>query len=57
MLQIDRTATGSHLSENFDFIVFLSAGDSCKGIASSQAIANVTTRQIADITGELVNPT
>ena len=57
VIQIDRTATGSHLSDNFDFIVFLSAGDSLKATATSQATGNVTTRQIADISGNLVNPT
>jgi len=57
VVQIDRTATGSHLNSDFDFVVFLSAGDSLKATATSQASGNVTTRQIADINGNLVNPT
>ena len=56
-MQIDRTASGSHLNGNFDFVVFLSAGDSLKATATSQASGNVTTRQIADINGNLINPT
>ena len=55
--QIDKTATSSHLNDAFDFVVFLSAGDSLKASATAQALGNVTTRQIADITGTLVNPT
>ena len=57
VVQIDRTASGSHLNGNFDFVVFLSAGDSLKATATSQASGNVTTRQIADINGNLINPT
>lgn len=57
VVQIDRTASGSHLNANFDFVVFLSAGDSLKATATSQASGNVTTRQIADINGNLINPT
>ena len=41
----------------YDFIVFLSAGDSLKAISSSTAIRLAgCTRQIADIDGTLVNP-
>ena len=55
--QIDKTATSSHLNDSFDFVVFLSAGDSLKATCTAQAVGNVTTRQIADISGNLVNPT
>ena len=48
---------GIGLAYEFDFIVFLRAGDSLTGTSNS---ANVglkgSTRQIATITGELVNP-
>ena len=42
----------------FDFIVFLSAGDSLQAVSSSTGqIISGCTRQIADIDGNLVNPT
>lgn len=42
---------------NFDFIVFLAAGDSLRGTSGStnNFLAGVT-RQIADVSGNLVNP-
>lgn len=43
--------------QDFDFIVFIPAGVSLRGISSaSNATLSVTTRQIADINGNLVNP-
>lgn len=43
---------------NFDFIVYLRAGDTLKGSAGPTNLCdlNVTTRQIATIDGQLVNP-
>jgi len=41
---------------NFDFIVFLKAGDSMNCIAQSNVIMSGCTRQIADISGNLTNP-
>lgn len=41
---------------NFDFIVFLRSGDTLQASTSSNAVLNVKTYQIADITGTLVNP-
>ena len=50
--------TSSLPNPNFDFIVFLGAGDSLKVTGTGTlAIATGCTRQIADITGTLVNPT
>jgi len=46
----------TQLIESFDFIVFLKAGDSLQVTASANAIVNGSTRQIADISGNLVNP-
>ena len=41
----------------YDFIVFLSAGDSLIGFTdTSDAILSGSTRQLADISGNLVNP-
>ena len=40
----------------FDFIVFLRSGDSVTGTTNAQAIMNVTSRQIADNNGTLVQP-
>tara|TARA_R110000823_G_C15774065_1_gene484387 strand:- start:212 stop:736 length:525 start_codon:yes stop_codon:yes gene_type:complete len=46
------------LTQQFDFIVFLSAGDSVKcQTDSANLVLSGSTRQIATITGELVNPT
>jgi hypothetical protein len=43
--------------QNFDFIVFLPAGVSLRGISSaSNATLSVTTRQLADLNGNLVDP-
>ena len=47
-----------HESSNFDFIVFLGAGDSLRATSSSaNAIIRGVTRQIASIDGTLTNPT
>jgi hypothetical protein len=44
-------------SPNFDFILFLAAGDSCSIESSSTGVVlSATTRQIANIDGNLVNP-
>ena len=43
--------------ESFDFIVFLSAGDSLTSTTNSTSLELIgTTRQLADINGNLVNP-
>lgn len=45
-------------AEQFDFVVFLAAGESINAVSSDAVIVfNITTRQIADINGVLVNPT
>ena len=48
---------GSEITKEFDFNVFLSAGDSLRATSNSTS-ANISgvTRQIADISGNLVNP-
>lgn len=45
-------------TNNFDFLVYLRAGDQLKGTAGPSNLCdlNVTTRQIADISGNLTNP-
>ena len=48
--------TVSSFQEAFDFIVFLSAGDTLQGTASSAASLVGVTRQLADINGNLTNP-
>ena len=51
-------SSGTDISQDFDFIVFLQAGDSLTCTCSSaSANVNGNTRQIADISGNLVNPT
>jgi hypothetical protein len=51
------TSVTYFFSEKFDYIVFLKAGDSLK-VKSSNAFAQIagSVRQIADISGNLVNP-
>ena len=50
------SGTGN-IYKNFDFIAFLEAGDSITGTSdSSTFVIAGTTRQIADISGNLVNP-
>ena len=51
------TAAGILSPISFDFIVFLEAGDSLKALSNQTYLKiAVTTRQIADISGNLVNP-
>ena len=50
---------GTNISQNtnFDFIVFLEAGDSLQGASTAvDCILNGNARQIADIAGNLINP-
>ena len=54
---IQVTATGNTPFGQFDFVVKLAAGDSITGTANTtSATLNVATRQLADLTGTLVNP-
>jgi hypothetical protein len=54
---IQVTATGNTPVETFDFIVKLAAGDSITGTANTtSATLNVASRQLADLSGVLVNP-
>lgn len=51
------SATITRSLEDFDFLVFLEAGDSLTATSSSTSIRlSGSTRQIADISGNLVNP-
>ena len=52
---VDTSAIGTIVS-NFDFIVFLNSGVSLRGTSSANARLNGATRQIADLQGDLVNP-
>ena len=45
----------SYTINPFDFVIFLSAGESLEVVCNSATI-QLTSRQIATITGELVNP-
>ena len=44
------------VNPNFDFIVLLKAGDSCKITASAGSSINGSSRQIADLSGNLNSP-
>ena len=51
------TVTSAIVSENFDFLIKLEAGDSFLVFSSSAtALARGSVRQIADINGNLINP-
>lgn len=41
---------------NYDFIVFLQTGDTLQGSADTNCILAGSTRQIADVNGNIVNP-
>ena len=49
-------ASASNIVLDFDFNIFLSAGDSCVVTAGTNGNVLITSRQIATIDGELVNP-
>ena len=48
------TSTNSFIP--FDFVIFLEPGHSLTGTANGRASINITTRQIADVNGNLINP-
>lgn len=49
--------TNDNKSASYDFIVFLAAGQSVVGVSSSAVLTlNVTSRQIADVSGNLTEP-
>ena len=47
---------GQYIIQDFDLIVFLNSGDTLSAQASSSAVIKGSTRQVADISGNLVNP-
>jgi hypothetical protein len=50
--------TAIALSDSFDFIVYLTSGDTLQAFSSnSRGYILGTTRQVADVNGNLVNPT
>lgn len=51
------TSAGNNVNIDFDFVIFLPAGQSCVAVSDSASgrVAGVT-RQIADINGTLVDP-
>ena len=51
------TTTVQVIYDSFDFIVFLSAGDSLTAETRAGGSLRIATRQIADISGNLTNPT
>lgn len=56
-IQTFTTTNNELLVDTYDFVVFLAAGDSLQAFSNSaQAYVATTTRQLATITGDLVNP-
>ena len=56
ILKINNLASEDFIT-SFDFIVLLKAGDSLEGVSGgSDIFLNVTTRQLADLAGNLTNP-
>ena len=56
-LELEPSSSQTATSTPFDFVIFLPAGASCKIFASVDGLVTGSARQIADITGTLVNPT
>ena len=57
VIDMQSSSTGLFFVSNFDFVVFLRAGDSLTTTANSSNVeVFVTSRQLADITGNLTNP-
>jgi hypothetical protein len=55
--QILANSTNFCTQQNFDFVVFVAAGESVAAASSdASCVISITTRQIATVTGELVNP-
>jgi len=50
------SGSGGGLSNNFDFVIFLQAGQSLRATSSADVKINGNTRQIADLSGNLVQP-
>jgi len=52
-----RCGSGNRLQREYDFVVFLAAGQSLQAVSStSTGSLDVATRQIADINGNLIDP-
>jgi hypothetical protein len=57
-MSVHQTSAGANANGVYQTVVFLGAGDSLKCTSDDdQVMMNVVTRQIADISGNLVNPT
>ena len=56
-MSLHQSSNASNVNGTYQTIVFLGAGDSLKGVSDDdQVMLNVVTRQIADLQGNLVNP-
>lgn len=56
-IDMQTSSTGLYFHETFDFTVFLRAGDEVKCFSNASNVEfTVTHRQVATVTGELVNP-
>tara|TARA_B100001939_G_scaffold21549_2_gene17531 strand:- start:788 stop:1315 length:528 start_codon:yes stop_codon:yes gene_type:complete len=54
-MSVHQTSNATNANGNYKFIVFLSAGDSLIGVSDDdQVMLNVTTRQLADVNGNLI---
>ena len=55
-MEAHASATGQYIVQSYDFIVFLEAGDSLTATTDITSNLCGSTRQIADINGNLTNP-
>jgi len=55
-LELEPSSSQTATSTSFDFVIFLTAGDSFKIFCDVDAICTGSARQIADLSGNLVNP-
>ncbi len=56
MITSYNSLTVNAVEDSYDFVVFMSAGDSFLATANTSAYLRGVTRQIADINGVLINP-
>tara|TARA_B100000524_G_C23648163_1_gene369212 strand:+ start:263 stop:787 length:525 start_codon:yes stop_codon:yes gene_type:complete len=56
-IRIPASTTANFFVQDFDMTIFLKAGDSCKLTCTGNTFFRGSSRQIADLTGNLVNPT
>lgn len=55
-IKIENSGDTDSIIDTFDLIVFLAAGHTLSGLASSNCFLKGSSRQVADVNGNIVNP-